>query len=1000
MNSFLSQVAAYYRQPRHDKNLCFVMPTRRAVSFLRKELGPDNHTLAITIADFVKSFGHREPVNNVEALFTLYACYQRLCGGEGDPFDKFVYWGNTVLNDFNDVDMALASPEDLFGNIKDWREIATDYLTPEVKQKVEDYLNITVKSDDTPRFWKHYFPGEEKEPQQEVKERFQALWRLLLPLYNAYNDALAQRGLTYGGRLYRDAVGHIGQRRPEDFACHYAFVGFNMLSRSEHKIFRLLRDKQVASFFWDNASPAFAAKDNPGGKWVNALARELPPPADFQLEPVTAFPAIHLMGVPSRTGQAKCAFDVVDRLIDEGVITPSDDVAHDNSLHTAIVMPDEGLLTPLLNSVSTRISHLNVTMGYSMRGSDIVSLMRLVARAHRHARRVGMKNGVKQWQYYREDVKDVLSHPLIKAHFAIEAIEIAAHIDNSCDFNVSQDYLCTTPLQPLFTTIDSGGTVDGVLAYLRQHHAFVATLLERQQPVEGGDDGMTRVSIQGAFLQFYLEALQQTAQAIEAHGLPVSDDTVFHLVERLVAGAILPFEGEPLNGLQVMGLLETRCLDFDNVVVMGANEKVLPRKLRQQSLVSDVMRAIFGMLTTEHQEANWAYYFYHLIGRAKNVFLIYDSRSDAPSGGEPTRYAHQLELLYGCRLHRTIYTTSLPPIELPVIEVPKNERIMNELRRFTTTGSPGMRYLSASSINAYINCPLEFYMSAIEDLSDENERQEFMDSATFGSIVHETLQDLYYPQDNGQPRKGTYRVTASDIKRFMEHDMQRAVQRHINDKYLHRPPQQALEPLTGEAAIMAETVGIFVQRVLDHDLQNVLGGDTAGFFEVQECERKELLQMQLGQHTINFTYLADRIDRVNNNPELRIIDYKTGGDETAFSSIDDLFAETPSKKRCKAILQLMLYCNAYATQHGGRNSGNILVPLIYRIAKMDETGLFYRKDPMGTYDTVNEEFLQQMGRVIDEMMDPSVPFTQTKIPPGSPGSPCSYCRFADICHRN
>lgn len=998
--AFLRQVAEYFATAGNLTTHCFVMPTRRACTFFKTYLLDNQRPTVITIDDFLAKVTALKRVDAIDALFLLHKCYVERGGGGADDFDRFVHWGGVVLNDFNDVDMALVNADDVFTNIRQWREIATDYLTDEVKRKIESFLNVELSRDEEPRFWRHYTPDASKDTEEgEVEQRYVALWQVLAPLYHDFRERLLGRGEAYKGMIYREAVNVLREKGVDDFRfSHYAFVGFNMLSRSEEKIFAAMQKKGFASFFWDDASPAFKLADNIGGQWIKRFAKEFPSPPDFIPEKVGEFPEIHVMAVPSNVGQAKCAFEVVEQLIDNNEIAIDGDGLASNAINTAIVLPDEGLLQPLLGSVSPRVSRLNITMGYSMRGSDIVSLMRVVSRTHRHARVQYSADAQheKQWAFFRDDVKDVLSHPVVKSFYQREAMRLEELLNKSNAFSVSESVFDDSPLKSLFTTVRQAGDVDAVVDYLNALIAFVDSLLEIIPPTTRSDEDIPTLTIQAAFLTHYKEALERMALSFNAQGLNVTEDTLFYLVDRLVSMITLPFEGDPLQGLQVMGLLETRCLDFDNMIVLSANERTLPRRYSRQTIISDVMRMLFGMATIEHQDANWAYYFYHLIARAKNVFLIYDARGNTLSGGEPSRYVAQLEMLYGgknLKLHKVNFDAQLPTVRSVDIKVPKNERIMRHLNSYLASWNGIKKYLSASAIKDFVACPLKFYLKRVEGLNVENEKEDFMDAATFGSIVHETLQHLYYPDVDGQHRSGLYRVTAQDINDFRRNVMRDVILAKINKLYLHREQENA--PLKGEPAIVMETIVLYVEKVLNYDLA-LLGNNDKAFVEVWECETEHEVTLKLGKQIINLTFFADRIDRINGTGPLRLIDYKTGRDGTDFDKIDDLFTASSSRDKREAIMQLFLYANAIVTVDGFDYSGPIM-PMIYKLRKMSETGVFYKKAQLADVAQMNDEFLTKMGEIMDNLFNPQEPFTQ--VPEGAPNSPCRYCHFSGICHR-
>ena len=285
-----------------------------------------------------------------------------------------------------------------------------------------------------------------------------------------------------------------------------------------------------------------------------------------------------------------------------------------------------------------------------------------------------------------------------------------------------------------------------------------------------------------------------------------------------------------MHGLQVMGLLETRCLDFKNIIITSANERVLPRKFRSSTFISDFMRRSFGMSTTAHQEAMWTYYFYRLIGRASNVFLLYDTSAQAMGSGEHSRFVEQLEKVYGCKVHHTTLNMELPPSKGLNISVPKLGHVLDEVNGYKT----GNRMLSASSIKEYVDCPLMFYFHHIEHLSADNDEVDFMDASTFGTIAHETLQELFYPDVDGQSRSGDYRVTCAMIEDFEKNKLDTVVRHKVNEQYVHCDDLDA--PLAGEASIVSVAVKMFVKNALRYD-KELLSNIGSNAFTVLECER-------------------------------------------------------------------------------------------------------------------------------------------------------------------
>ena len=1017
MNAFLQQVAEHYAATPRLEDLCFVFPNRRSGKFFEQRLaeainGPAMMPRIVAMVDFLSDLTERNQVGQLEAMLVLYKAYCQVMGDNASPMDAFVRWASLIINDFNDADMNLVDVQRLYANLHDLREISTDYLSDDLKRDIERVLNVALPSENSQRFWREHWQPEDGDT--EVRHKYFSLWERLYEIYRVFHQMLADYGLRTVGGIYRDAAHRVKLIGDNRLPLRVVMVGFSSLSVSEMAIFKALQQRGVAHFWWDNALDVLSKDtDNPAGKMVRQYAQLFPMPKSLTPETL-AGTVVEAVAVPSVVGQAKWAFHRVDQWLEQGFI-----LHPDNAINTAIVLPDESLFMPLINSVSDRITNLNVTMGYSMRYANIVSLMHLVARAHRQATR-----RAEGWTFYREDVKDILSHPIIKAAFTRQAMQLSDELATRNDWNIPARTLCNKGFATLFTPLSDVKDTNQVLAYIDRLADFCNQVNDRIKgsEVSGQGDGAPSVNqlpsppeegseerslpLQSAFIDLYVEALDQLKLAFAVHGVPVTDDTIFYLIDRLTQAMVVPFEGEPLRGLQIMGLQETRSLDFENLMILSMNERIFPRRHGIASFIPDTLRAAFYMLTSARQEAIAAYDFYRLIGRAKNVVLVYSTANEG--GGEASRFICQLKLLYGDKVRFADYrvdTKVTAPSELP-IEVDKaNVPMYDYVNPSASVDPKHARCLSHSSIAEYIDCPLKFYLHHVEHLTENSDKGDFMDYGTFGNIIHDALQQLYYPpMEDDIKRTGSYIVTRQMIEQFKGKRMQQQVLRYINKHYLHNDDLTA--PIQGEALILQETLETFVYRALEYDLQ-MLEQEGVNSIEVLECEQEHKVQLDFSQDGVeakfNFTYKPDRVDRVEG--KLRMVDYKTGGDKTQFKTIDNLFEPFGNDhKRCKAIAQLLLYCNAWHLEHP---QDRAIQPVIYKLRAIDETGVFqqiaiegkkqkYEKQQL-TFEPdsdLNREFKQRMGDKIAELLNRSGQFAQA-----TDDHACQYCRFADFCRR-
>ena len=982
--SFLRQVAQYFQDKPAIHDYCFVMPNHRSCKFFERELDLASKGVylmpeVVTITDFLSSLTDSVPVRPVEALFLLYQCYTRIPGNENYKFDKFIYWGNVVLNDFNDVDMYLVDPEMLFKNVKEHREIQSNYLDGDLQKIVSHFLNLSIEgvAADNEDFWRNY-DGDNAD-EDGVKAKYLKLWQSLYQLYTDYHRELQSRNLCSMGRMYRNAVDAVKER---EFKSNekYVFVGFNMLTTCEMAIFKRLKQRGNALFFWDLASAAFVNDEgiNNGSKFVKFFRQEFPEPFDFTIETLNEFPEIEVVGVPSNVGQAKYCYQLLNQLTTNKIIDSS------NAINTALILPDDGLLVPLLNSLPPTIKKKNVTMGYPLSTSDIASLMRVVAKMHSQARR----NADGEWAFYRGDVKIVLSHPIIKNYFGSEALELRRIIAEMGMFAVPQSTFASTNLSLLFSTIDHTDDANSVNKLLKQYIDFCLNVSKAMNApkVEAEEEAdEPAMTLQEAFLNQYIEVLNQLIDALSRYQVPPCESSVFYLIDRLATAFSIPFEGEPLQGLQIMGMLETRCLDFENIIILSANEGMMPGKTRRNSFISDFMRRNYAMSTTADQEMMWNYNFYRLIGRAKRLIMVYDTSDQAMGSGEVTRYASQLEMVYGCKVKRRMFSLSNTTSDPINIMMPKHDHAIEQLNTYRS--GMGSRSLSASSIKEYINCELMFYFNKIERLRAGDDDADFMDAGTFGSIVHDTLQHLYYPNIGGKQRTGDHRVTCGDIKRFIKDKLDGVVETLVNETYLRN---SSSSKLIGEASIVSVAIKKYVMAALGYDIA-LLNDNNSNAFTIVECECQHNISLNYGGVDFNFTYIADRIDRLPDGT-LRIVDYKTGKDDTSFTTVDDLFTVTTKDKNLRGILQLMLYCNAYAIE---KKTDAPIMPVIYKLRNMSETGVIYNGSQLKDYHAINNEFKAKMDEKIGTLFNTDAPFRQS-----SQNDSCRFCKYIDFCRRS
>ena len=982
MKPFLRQVAETYVEHEGSQMIdyCFVFPNKRSARFfqhfLSEALPPSSVYPAITnISDFVGEFSDKIEANRYEQLFTLYDEYRQLPGIDID-FEKFLYWGEMLAGDFNDVDRYLVDADALFVNVRRLREISANYLTPSQIEIIRRYWGEDRTRMTVDRFWNHL----EKNPDTPQHQHFLKLWEVLAPLYHAFHRRLEEQGLASSGMLYRNAAERLDS--DEDLRLPYSrviFVGFNVLSTSEIKIFSTLQKLGLADFYWDFNSLPMNDADSRAGRFMRRNIKEFPSMYPIE-EPLPEMPKIDIIGVPSNVGQVKTAGQVIEEWVgDKTIANP------DNAINTAVVLPDESLLIPMIHSVPKSIRKLNVTMGFPMRLSPIASVISEIVSLHLRSRVDTAGNPF----YFWEDVKAILNTSSIRNVCPDDCKKLESLIQEKKMFSVPvRTILEICPeLKVIFEPFDADRH-EAAFRYLSDLCKFLASTISP-------DD-----KIQQRFLESYQQALEQLDKVIGRYKIRMTAQSFIRMIERALNSDSVNFVGEPLQGLQIMGVLETRALDFDNIILLSMNERVFPRRHYTRSFIPDALRHGYGMSTIDFQESIYAYYFYRLISRARNVTLIYDARTiGSTKSSERSRYLNQLLYFYKTpsTTHRLmVYDPSRFESEKIVIQ--KNERIMKLLDAFK---AGGRKNLSASSINKYIQCPLRFYLQYAEGYSEDNEIVEYIDSGKYGTIVHAVAQMIYQNFQGFDPLsapKPSVELPPVTVTRDMlQHlimpqnpTLDRFITAAINRLHNCLPLKDQLSPLVGESLIQG--------KVIRHNIVDMLRNDIELTpFKFISAEEEMTGQLQINDSlSINIKQIIDRVDCVKLEEDgrtverKRFVDYKTGKDETRVS-YDSMFTRGSNSK---AEMQLMFYCHVNRCLNGDDSP---IMPVIYKMESMASqpiTPIYIDKKPLLDYRTIYDRYKEDLNAVVSEIFDPEVPFTQCEE-----SKSCSYCPFKAICGR-
>lgn len=1022
LKPFLRFLAEKFVNEPELSDYCFVFPNRRSGTFFAKELSdlakpPMLLPEITTITNFVAELTPAIEANRVESLFILYDAYCEINPNPENTFDRFARWGDVVLSDFSDVERDMIDPKEIFINVSQFKQIKSNYITDELREILGHYFRLPDhQTNSADSFWQHI---KAENGEMTIQNKYQSIWDTLYPLYTKYCERLNQLGLTFGGKALRDAVEVVKQKEAGEFnRKRYAFVGFNVLTKAEETLFEEMKKKGIAEFYWDYNSPAFSLPQNKATKFIPKYIKKFPSRDGFVEEPnLKMAPNVSIIGVPTNFGQTKYVGKLVNSLAQQGIIADAN-----NAIDTAIVLPDDQLFSTLLKSIDNSvIGSVNVTMGVSIRNSSISSLMSSVSKLHYQARLVK-----DEWNYFHTDVKDILAHPIIRLAYKDKASKLLDYVVGNNLYQVPLS-LIRSILSQNDSIFEIGNklTVETVFQYVNGIIDFTSRVLDSQekaisasrhaannpaQDLDDEDDEMNapKTSVEVAFINKYRDAMAELSDVFSRYikdkkNFELDVNTFCFLLDRLVSQTQLAFEGEPLGGLQIMGVLETRCLDFKNMIIMSMNERIFPRKHYTKSFIPQFMRRGFGMSTTSHQESMYAYYFYRMISRAENVFLIYNSSSV----NEESRFIHQMRILFSdkCNITQTMINLGLRSPRETVVSVPKDDRIMGILNLYKT--DPGnvtaeqikemrkagdIRQLSAHSINEYISCPLRFYLHYVEGLIEVEEKSDFMEASTFGTIIHSVMQQLYPQSCQSIDEKYLSRLLSKS-----SYEIDNAIIRTINKEYLHKG-DNCYDELKGESLMKKQIIEIMVRGMIKHDIEHIQNNGVINYIQ---SEKEIATRVTFGDHTFNLTFIIDRLEANADNTMLRIIDYKTGRDPLSISSVQSII--TPMKDRPKAVLQLLLYCHAYSLQ-----DNRPIQPVIYKTTQIKDSGMFFKtgngsaqitypqftaNDKAATQINIAKEFQEQMKTVINELFNPNIPFRQTSDQKNN----CTYCKFKEFC---
>ncbi|MFI3247504.1 MAG: PD-(D/E)XK nuclease family protein [Rikenellaceae bacterium] len=878
-------------------------------------------------------------VRLIAELYKIYVTYH-----PGESFDKFYFWGEILLADFDMVDKYRIDANMLFRNVADIKELESDlsYLT-------EQQLRIVA-------FWSSI--GEEADL-SEQKRRFLKIWRSLLPIYHDFRARLEELGIAYAGMVHRRAADKIdGGEFSFEGDDKYVIAGFNALSECEKILFKELKNSATTHFYWDWDDYYSDRGKQEAGLFITDNRRSFPAASEISHDNFQRPKQIEVVASSSSALQCKYVATILDQIKAQGGVIDK---------NTAIVLTDESLLLPLLYALPKDVGKVNVTMGYPIRQSLAYSFVERLLELQNHARR--SKEG--EVSFYHVDVMGILSHPYLEGCIDPEKIQKRIFVQRL--IRVPESMLHQNELLTNIFSIAKGWSE--ISQYLTRTMGHMAAL-----PHNTDDDGGQRVE----FLSYLADQISILHNSVEQCGIELSRSIYVSLLRRHLQPLRIPYEGEPLEGLQVMGILETRTLDFENVIILSMNDDNFPgNRTTQPSYIPYNLRAAYDLPTPEHHDGVYAYYFYRLIQRSKKLWMLYCSCADDKSTGEQSRYITQLDYESPFELQRRNVGVDVNLFEGGEIEVAKVGKVAEQLRLFYEPSGVDneVKKLSPTALYQYVVCPLRFYFRSLARIKVGEEISEEVDAPMFGNILHNAMEHLY------EPLIGVANIEEA-IGIIKLRDVEAAVERAIREQYFK---SGGGEDYSGNLMLVREVVVNYIMR-------GVLKFDAAHpDFEIRSVEAAvEHFAEVEGVGRVRFWGICDRVDSMRDG-SIRIVDYKTGAPHLEFAGVEALFYGAAAQRQSN-IFQTLLYSYMISEEGGHKER---ITPSLYYVRSMNDEGYSplivdkSQKIAIESYEDLHSDFSRLLHATLDEIFDESVPFRQCEDPKS-----CLYCDYSAICCRD
>ncbi len=920
MATFISDVLIDLQNKSENlSSITFVLPSKRAGLFLKNQLSQIVQESIfspniLSIEEFVEKLSQLKTISNTELLFEFYNTYTFLTKKEDqEAFETFSKWAQILLQDFNEIDRYLIPQKQIFNYLSAIQDLNHWSLDVNKTDFVTNYLSF---------------------------------WKKLHNYYNHFTEQLILKKIGYQGLIYREAVENLENYIQNNQNTQHVFLGFNALNSSEETIIQELLQCGLAEIYWDIDAIFINNPIHDAGLFTRTHKKNWnyfkTNTFNWITNNYSKDKNISVFGIPKNIGQAKYIGSILNKLkTEKGYLN-----------NTAVVLGDENLLIPVLNSLPSNIEALNITMGFPLKSIPLASLFEHLFHIHKNPSNT----------FYYKDIIKIISHQFIRPLFYNKDVDYASKVietiesNNLIYINIERlkeitDATNNTLIEILFENWNK--TIEFALKNCSNLILIIKNYLDKNK-------SSNLLSLEYAFR--FNELFNELIRLNSKYNY-IKDITTLHRVyKELLSSETLDFKGEPLQGLQIMGMLESRVLDFETVIISSVNEGILPAGKSNNSFIPYDVKLENNLPTYKEKDAVYTYHFYRLLQRAKNIFILYNTESDVLTGGEKSRFITQLEIENIHKLSHQIITPTVPTINNTLNVIEKTQQVIDTIIKIAENG------FSPSSLTNYIRNPIDFYYQKILNIKEYDDAEETVAANTLGTVIHNTLQDFY------TPLLGTF--LSVDAIKTMKLQIEKTVTHHFKAVYKEG------DITKGKNLIVFEIAKRYISNFLDIEISDLKQGNQIKILAI-EAENNVVIDISELYFPVKITGKIDRVDEYNGTT--RIIDYKTGNVAQGEVEIVNWEDITTDYKKYSKPFQILAY--AYMMQQSKQINLPIEAGIIsfknlkagfLKFAKKDKSSAYAKKDTLITSETL-ENFTKELKKLIIEICNPNIPFTEKEV---------------------